>query len=74
MQSQQSAWTSDVLTLVRSLNKREFFLSDMYDHEDELAKLHPSNHHVRAKIRQQLQVLRDRDLLEFLGDGHYRLT
>ena len=25
-------------------------------------------------IRQQLQVLRDLDLLTFLGEGHYRLT
>ncbi len=74
MQSAQSDWTSDVLAIVRSLNKAEFFLSDVYDGEDKLAKLHPNNHHVRAKIRQQLQVLRDRDLLEFLGDGHYRLT
>ncbi len=33
-----------------------------------------ANAHVRDKIRQQLQVLRDLDLLTFLGEGHYRLT
>jgi len=71
----RSGWTSDVLNVVRSLNKKEFSLSDVYDHEDELAKLHPNNDHVRDKIRQQLQVLRDLDLLEFIDDdGHYRLT
>jgi type II restriction enzyme len=75
IQGPQSDWTSDVLNVVRSLNKVEFSLSDVYDHEDELAKLHPSNDHVRDKIRQQLQVLRDRGLLEFLDDdGNYRLT
>ena len=31
------------------------------------------NRHVRDKIRQQLQVLRDLGLLEFRGDGSYRL-
>jgi hypothetical protein len=29
--------------------------------------------HVRDKIRQQLQVLRDLNLLEFTGRGKYRL-
>jgi len=29
--------------------------------------------HVRDKIRQQLQVLRDLNLLEFLAPGSYRL-
>jgi len=36
--------------------------------------LYPQNAHVRDKIRQQLQVLRDLRLLEFLGSGSYRLT
>lgn len=62
-----------MLRVVRSLGKTEFFLSDMYNHAEELAKLHPDNNHVRDKIRQQLQVLRDLDHLEFLGPGHYRL-
>jgi type II restriction enzyme len=74
IQSPQSGWTSDVLAVVRSLNKADFLLSDVYDHEKELAKLHPNNDHVRAKIRQQLQILRDLGLLEFLGDGRYRIT
>jgi type II restriction enzyme len=47
-----------------------------------LAKLHPNNAHVRDKIRQQLQILRDIGLLDFLGSGSprkelrgsYRLT
>ena len=29
--------------------------------------------HIRNKIRQQLQVLRDLNLLEFLSPGSYRL-
>jgi type II restriction enzyme len=73
-QGLQSGWTNDVRDVVRSLKKKQFVLSDVYDHADELARLHPNNHHVREKIRQQLQVLRDSGVLEFLGDGEYRLN
>jgi type II restriction enzyme len=66
-------WTLDVLNVVRSLNKKEFSLGDVYAHENELAKLHPKNAHIPDKIRQQLQILRDLSLLEFLGSGSYRL-
>jgi type II restriction enzyme len=62
-----------VLSVVRSLNRAEFWLSDVYAYENELARLHPNNDHVRDKIRQQLQVLRDDGILEFLGGGHYRM-
>jgi type II restriction enzyme len=71
---EKRGWSLDVLNVVRSLNKPEFSLSDLYARADELAKLHPDNRHVRDKIRQQLQVLRDLGLLEFLGGGSYRLT
>ncbi len=71
---EKRGWTLDVLNVARSLNKQEFSLSDVYAHTDELSKLHPDNRHVRDKIRQQLQVLRDLGLLEFLGSGEYRLS
>jgi type II restriction enzyme len=71
---EKRGWTLDVLNVVRSLNKQEFSLSDVYARADELSKLHPDNRHVRDKIRQQLQVLRDLGLLEFHGSGEYRLS
>jgi type II restriction enzyme len=70
---EKRGWTLDVLQVVQSLGKPEFILSDVYAHADKLAKLHPDNRHVRDKIRQQLQVLRELGLLEFLGAGSYRL-
>jgi type II restriction enzyme len=73
LHADKRGWTLDVLSVVRSLNKTEFSLSEVYEHADELAKLHPNNAHVRDKIRQQLQVLRDLGLLHFLGGGSYRL-
>ena len=54
--------------------RKTFSLGDVYAHEDALAKLHPGNRHVRDKVRQQLQVLRDMGLIEFLGDGEYRFN
>ena len=50
----------------------EFTLDDVYSHEARLAALYPANNNVRPKIRQQLQVLRDRGWLEFNGRGTYR--
>jgi len=63
-----------MLNAIHSLKKKQFSVLDAYSLEPELSKLHPANQHVRPKIRQQLQVLRDLGLLEFLGDGHYRLS
>ena len=74
LKAEQRGWTLDVLTAVRSLSKQGFLLSEVYALDRELAALHPSNRHVREKIRQQLQVLRDMGLLEFVGGGRYRLT
>jgi type II restriction enzyme len=73
LQVEKRGWTLDVLQVVQSLNKKEFLLSDVYAHADALAKLHRKNAHIRPKIRQQMQVLRDLGLLEFLGFGSYRL-
>ncbi|MFI5058701.1 MAG: DpnI domain-containing protein [Candidatus Acidiferrales bacterium] len=73
LQVEKRGWTLDVLRVVQSLGKMDFTLADVYEHADDLAKLHPQNAHIRDKIRQQLQVLRDLGLLDFLGAGSYRL-
>lgn len=71
------AWTLDVLTCVRAIGKQRFSLDELdevYRFEDHLAALHPKNKHVRPKIRQQLQVLRDMGLIHFLGAGRYAVN
>jgi len=65
-------WLSDVLLCVERIGTNEFTLSDVYAFEDSLAQTYPSNRNIRPKIRQQLQVLRDADLIEFIGQGRYR--
>jgi type II restriction enzyme len=66
-------WTLDVLSAVRKLGKSSFSLDDIYKFESELRESHPLNRHVRPKIRQQLQVLRDLGLVEFTTPGSYRI-
>jgi type II restriction enzyme len=69
----ERGWTLDTLTAIRSLEKESFTLADVYSLEHQLAQLHPANRHIRDKIRQQLQFLRDAGLLDFLARGQYRL-
>jgi type II restriction enzyme len=71
---EQRGWTLDVLNVVRSLRKTEFSLAEVYSRDEAVAKLHPANHHVRDKIRQQLQVLRKLGIVDFLSRGEYRMT
>lgn len=63
MKPAQRGWTLDVLRCVESLSNATFSNDDIYAFESELAGLYPGNHHIKDKIRQQLQVLRDRGML-----------
>ncbi|WP_370627362.1 hypothetical protein [Brevundimonas sp. PAMC22021] len=67
-------WLLAVMKAVEAVGRPEFTLADVYAHEAALAALYPGNNHVRPKIRQQLQVLRDRGWLAFNGRGVYRRT
>jgi len=64
-------WTLDVLDLVRRLRKKQFSLEELYAFEGELSAAHPGNRNIRPKIRQQLQILRDLGLIEFVQPGKY---
>lgn len=69
----ERGWTLDVLRVVRSLGRTEFSNRDVYAFASQLEKLHPNNRHVRDKIRQQLQVLRDRGFLVQVERGVWAL-
>lgn len=66
-------WMIDILFVIEKIGKTEFTLNDIYRYESELADLHPENNHIKDKIRQQLQVLRDKHYLTFVNRGVYRL-
>ncbi len=67
-------WLLDIMRCIEKLNKQEFCLEDMYKFEKELSNLHPDNKHIKDKIRQQLQILRDKGYLDFIKRGYYQLT
>jgi len=66
-------WILDTMKCIDRLDKREFSLNEIYAFEKELSLKYPKNRHVKDKIRQQLQFLRDKRYLTFLGKGKYRV-
>jgi type II restriction enzyme len=65
-------WLIEVMKCVEMIGRAEFEIADVYRFEEHMQRLYPGNMHVREKMRQQLQVLRDAGLIEFLGRGQYR--
>lgn len=65
-------WLFDVLNCINSISDDVFSLADVYRYEQVLQVKHPINHNIRPKIRQQLQFLRDKGFIDFLGNGKYR--
>lgn len=74
-QSQDSrGWLVDIMYCVGLIPKDEFTLDDMYRFVNLLQERHPHNNFVKDKIRQQLQLLRDKGIIEFVSRGVYRKT
>lgn len=65
-------WILDILNCVNKIDGREFTLEQMYQFVPMLQLKYPENHHIREKIRQQLQVLRDKGIIDFDGRGRYK--
>jgi type II restriction enzyme len=66
-------WLLKTMSCIDQLGKRQFELRDVYGFESQLRETFPGNQHIREKLRQQLQILRDKGYLRFLGEGHYEL-
>ena len=66
-------WTLEILKIVQDVNKPEFTLDEVYKYEFQLSLKFPNNNFIRDKIRQQLQILRDKNFLAFTGRGKYKL-
>lgn len=67
-----TSWKKDVFECLLKLNNDVFSLEEVYSFEKKLTQLHPRNQNVKAKIRQQLQYLRDIGLVEFTKPGLYK--
>ena len=55
-----------------ALPEGEFTNQDIYKHEQAFRVRYPENQNIRAKIQQQLQLLRDLELIEHVGPGRWR--
>lgn len=44
----------------------------MYQFEENLKLKYPNNNFIKDKLRQQLQILRDKGIIEFIGRGKYK--
>jgi hypothetical protein len=69
--SSRTPWPIAVSFLIRPLGET-FTLAQVYALADPLRLAFPDNKHVEAKIRQSLQILRDRGRIQFEGAGRYR--
>jgi type II restriction enzyme len=73
-QIESRGWILDVMKCIERLRSKEFTLDMVYRFEQELSDLHPQNKFVKDKIRQQLQLLRDKGYLNFISPGKYQLA
>lgn len=65
-------WVDNIFILLNKIPNSEFSLSDVYLLEDVLQEKYPNNKHIRDKIRQCLQKLRDLGYIKFYGNGKYK--
>jgi hypothetical protein len=72
-----TSWTDDMVSVLRTKNLSVgdvFTLQSVYTLEEILKKIRPKNTEIRAKIRQQMQVLKHHNFVEFVNNnGVYRL-
>lgn len=64
-------WLMDILNCIERLDAT-FTLKNMYEFVKELSIKHPNNNNIEAKIRQQLQFLRDKGFIDFTSRGNYK--
>lgn len=65
-------WMMDILKCINDIPTQTFLLDEIYAYENILKNKHPQNNHIRPKIRQQLQYLRNKGVIAFLGGGSYK--
>lgn len=66
-------WLLDTMKCIDTLNKKEFKLQDIYNFENILKTKYPNNNFIKDKLRQQLQILRDKWYLDFIRPWEYKL-
>ena len=67
-------WLVELIAIIDKIPYKTFSIQDVYRFEEALQGKYPNNRFIKAKIRQQLQVLRDRGVIKFIGKGNYHKT
>ncbi|MBN8823371.1 MAG: restriction endonuclease, partial [Spirosoma sp.] len=65
------SWTIEVMKVIEDVPTQNFTLKEVYQAESFFKKIFPENNFIKDKIRQQLQILRDKGIIEFKGNGNY---
>ena len=69
---ESKGWILDIMNCIDTIPKDTFSLKEIYVFENKLKDKYPNNYFIKDKIRQQLQFLRDKGLIEFKGKGNYK--
>ena len=72
--SWKQAIADRVLQIVNEKSSAGFSIEELYAYVEDFSNLFPRNRHVKEKIRQVLQRLRDQGFLRFHGGGSYSLN
>lgn len=71
---ESKGWLLDIMLSIEKLDKKEFHLKELNIFLDELKLKYPENNNIEAKIRQKLQILRNKWYIEFIDwRGNYRV-
>lgn len=70
--SDAKGWLLDIMKCVDEIKTDIFNLDEIYRFEQKLKLKYPNNNFIKDKIRQQLQILRDKGIIEFVGRGKYK--
>lgn len=65
-------WVLDIMNCIDSISTEKFTIEDVYKFEEKLKLKYPNNNFIKDKIRQQLQFLRDKGIIEFSSRGNYK--
>jgi type II restriction enzyme len=70
--SDAKGWILDIMKCVDEIKNDIYTLDEIYKFEQKLKLKYPNNNFIKDKIRQQLQILRDKGIIEFVGRGQYK--
>jgi type II restriction enzyme len=69
---ESKGWILSIMNCIDNIPSKTFTLNEIYKFEEYLRQKYPNNNFIKDKIRQQLQLLRDKGIIEFVSRGKYK--